>query len=45
MRELLDRFFNLTESEQREVLRAVVEWDWSDDIAGDLDVELKEYEQ
>lgn len=45
MNDLLERFFNLSKPEQKEVLRTILEWQWSDDIAGDLDAELKEYEQ
>lgn len=45
MNDLLERFFNLSKQEQKEVLKAMLEWQWSDDVAGDLDVELKEYEQ
>ena len=45
MNDLLERFFNLSKQEQKEVLKTMIEWQWSGDIEGDLDVELKEYEQ
>lgn len=45
MNELLERFFNLSKQEQKEVLMRMIEAGWSDDIAGDLDTELKDYEQ
>lgn len=45
MNELLERFFNLSKQEQKEVLMRMIEVGWSDDIAGDLGTELKDYEQ
>lgn len=45
MNELLERFFNLSKQEQKEVLMRMIGVGWSDDIAGDLDTELKDYEQ
>lgn len=41
----IETFLEMTQEQQRELLKAFIEWGYSDDLAGDFEQQLKDFNQ